>query len=681
MSQKEAAMADETVKRITAQEGSSLDIIHENLRIARQLCPEIFTEGGLDFEALRRMLKSHDVLDESKEKYGLHWHGKAQAMQLALTPSAATLLPSRKESCDWEKTQNIFIEGDNLEVLKLLLKSYTNKIKLVYIDPPYNTNGDFIYSDRYGESLDSYLAYSGQVDESGSKYTSNVETNGRRHTRWLNMIYPRLYLARRLLSQDGIIMVHIDEHEFTRLTLILDELFGLENNLGPIIWDKRNPKGDAKKISTQHEYIVLYAKNIEALADKSPLTRKKPNAVKMIRKADSLFKSEKNIDQANESYRNWLAVQKISGGERAYDKIDENGLVYQSVSMAWPNKKDAPDEYRMPLAHPKTGKACAIPEKGWRYTSKSMQELLDKNMILFGEDETTQPRRKYLLRENLEENIPSILPYAASDDALLQRLGIPFDHPKPVKFVKELLCYFLGDKNIVLDFFAGSGTTAHACMELNTEKGLQNRYILVQLPEKLLENKKEHEKARMFCKRESLPENIAEISKARIRRARNTIREENPDHTGDLGFKSFKLSSSNIKVWDPDPNSLEENLLNYKESLVENRSEEDVLYELLLMKGEKLTASIEAKTISGKKIYSVESGLIFACFDSKIGSADIEPIVYGIVDWMKDLNQDGKRGMPGTHVFFKDSAFHNDEIKINVTSLLSQCGIRHVSSL
>lgn len=666
------------MEKITAEstEAQSADIVAENVQQLKVLFPDAFTEEGVNFESLRQLLGDESALDEGEEKYGLNWHGKKQARQIALTPSTGTLLPCPEESVDWGTTQNLFIEGDNLEVLKLLQKSYANTVKMIYIDPPYNTDGDFIYPDRFQDNLDTYLKYSGQIDDEGLKISSNTETYGRRHTSWLNMMFPRLKLARHLLSDNGIIAIHIDEHEFSNITALLDDIFGAENSLGPIIWDKKNPKGDATKIATQHEYLVLYAKNLSVLKEKSPIKRAKANAEMMLEKAKVLFHKEDNLESTNKSFKEWLKKQNISGGEAAYDKIDMNGSVYQSVSMAWPNKQQAPEDYLIPLKHPLTGKECPIPERGWRNPSQTMKNLLDNNLVLFGKDETTQPRRKYMLHENMEENIPSVLPYAGSDDVLLKELGIPFDNPKPVNFVQNILHYFLQGNDIVIDFFAGSGTTAHACFKLNAEMESTNKFIAVQLPEKLEETKKEQKFAFKFCKDNDLPANISEISKERIRRAANKIELEHTDYQGDLGFKVFKLASSNIKAWNPDKTDLEQTLLDHQDHLIEGRTEQDVLYELLLKRGVDLTVPIEERAFSEKTVYSIGYGALFACLDESFKSGDVAEVAQGIISWYEELAPSSD-----THVFFRDSAFADDITKTNMTAILEQKGISHVRSL
>lgn len=692
------------MKKLTDQdpETKSPDLVAENIEQLKALFPEAFTEDKIDFEVLKQLLGG--TVDEREEKYGLNWHGKRSARQIALTPSTGTLRPCPEDSVDWDTTQNLMIEGDNLEVLKLLQKSYAGKVKLVLIDPPFNTEGDFIYPDKYQDNLETYLRYTGQIDDQGYKFTSNTEASGRKHTNWLNMMLPRLKLARNLLSNKGIIVSHIDEHEFSNLIALMDEVFGAENSLGPIVWDKRNPKGDSTKIATQHEYLVIYARNIDTLRENHVLQRPKENAERMLAKAKAIFsklggshvpddldmivkkydipvnyedyKKTYTIEEINNEYKDWVKFQDVSGGEAAYNMIDENGDICQSVSMAWPNKQQAPDEYFIPLIHPKTGKPCPIPDRGWRNPPAKMKELLNKGLVIFGNDETTQPRRKYLLRENMEENIPSVIPYGGSDDALLKDLGIPFDNPKPLKFTKTVLKYFLGEEGIVIDFFAGSGTTAHACMSLNLEQSAKHRYIMVQLPERLDPAKKEQKVAYKFCQNNQLPENINEICKERLRRSINKIREENPTFTGDVGFRVFKLDSSNIRAWEPDRDNLAATLEQYAEHLKTDRAEQDILFELLLKLGLDLTVPIEQKTIAGKAVHSIGAGTLLVCLATQITDVEVEPLALGIIEWHKQLAPAGE-----TQVVFRDSAFANDVAKTNLIAILQQYGLENVRSL
>ncbi len=625
----------------------SMDVAEEKRQQLKQLFPEVFVEDKVDFDALQRVLGN--MVDADKERFGLNWPGKSDCMTVIQAPSVATLKPCRDESENFDETENLFIEGDNLEVLKLLQKSYFGKVKMIYIDPPYNTDGDFIYPDKYAENLKTYLAYTEQSDAEGIKFSTTSESEGRYHSKWLSMIFPRIFLAKNLLREDGILVSHIDEHEAVNLQLVLDDVFGPENNLGPIVWDKKNPKGDATKIATQHETILVYAKNVEYFRDKHPLKRSKNNAERMIAKARGCFEKlnteclpenleaisrefDLPIDLANfkktfslndavSEYRSWLSKQDVSGGEAAYKHIDSNGQVFRTVSMAWPNKKKAPDEYFIPLVHPVTGKPCPVPDRGWRNPPKTMEGLLKKNLIIFGEDETKQPERKYLLEENMDENIPSVLPFGGSDDALLKAMGIPFDNPKPVGFSKSLLNYFLGGEGIVIDFFAGSGTVAHACFELNNSNNSQANFILVQLPELLSPDKDDQKVAYKFCIENSFPPNIAEISKERVRRAGKRISESKDSQEIDLGFKVLKLDRSNFKVWDGKAEAFDENgdqLEMHVDHVSKEASAEDILYELLLKAGFELTTRIEKHTMAGKEVFAIAEGALLICLEKEV---------------------------------------------------------------
>ena len=496
--------------------GQTPDITSENISKIKQLFPEVFTEGKIDFEKLQQVLGNY--IETDNERYNFTWHGKAKALWLSQTPSAGTLRPCKEESKNWDTTQNLYIEGDNLEVLKLLQKSYHGKVKMINIDPPYNTDGDFVYPDNFTDSIENYKKITRQVDDEGRPKTTNSETNGRYHTDWLNMMYPRLRLARNLLTDDGAILINIDEHELINLQKLLMEIFGESNDLGTIIWDKRNPKGDSKGISYQHEYIVLYAKNIERLFESSSLKRPKKNAEKILMKASIIFKKVNDVFtlyEANKEFLQWINSQSdFSGGEKAYNRIDNNGDVYRAVSMAWPNKKQAPSDYFIPLIHPATLKACPIPERGWRNPPSTMKELQNNGLILFGTDEKTQPTRKYLLKENMFENIPSLLYYGGSDVDLLNEMDIPFDTPKVVDICYEHINSFTDMNSILLDFFSGSASTAHAVMKLNAEDGGNRKFIMVQLPEPCKEDS-EAFKANY--------KNICEIGKERIRRAGEKI--------------------------------------------------------------------------------------------------------------------------------------------------------------
>ena len=606
------------------------NIVDENIKKIAELFPNCLTErldehgkpeAAIDFDMLRQEL-SKDIVEGPTERYQFTWPEKRNAIRLANAPTTDTLRPCREESVDFDNTQNLYIEGDNLEVLKLLRENYLGKVKMIYIDPPYNTGKDFVYADSFSQSLSEYDSISGQRDESGNCLVLNPESNGRFHTDWLNMLYPRLKVAKNLLSEDGVILINMDENEITNLQKICGEIFGDSNDLGTIVWDKRNPKGDAKGISYQHEYILVYAKNIVELTSNCKLMRPKKNAKMMITKANQLFAKVSptyTLEQANSDFADWLASQKdLSGGERAYNRMDENGKLYQAVSMSWPNKKKAPDEYFIPLIHPITKRPCPVPERGWRNPPQTMRELLENDLILFGKDETTQPRRKYLLEENLYENIPSLIYYGGSDTAMLSQMGIPFDTPKVVDIVKEHIQSLSNNNSIILDFFSGSATTAHAVMQLNAEDGGNRKFIMVQLPE-ATDEKSEAYKAGY--------KNICEIGKERIRRAGKKIKEESPLTTQDLdiGFRVLKLDSSNMQdVYYRPEDSTEQTL--FEDNIKPDRSSEDLLFQVMLECNLPLSAKIETEKIAGKEVFSVNEGYLIACFDEKVNEDVIKEV-------------------------------------------------------
>lgn len=677
------------------------DHIQENIAKLKELFPELVTEGAkghsVNVDVLKQLI-GDQTLTDAEEKYGLNWHGKRKARQLALTPSTGTLRPCPEDSVDWDNTQNLMIEGDNLEVLKLLQKSYAGKVKLIYIDPPYNTGGDFVYPDNFHDNMKNYLELTGQLGE-GKKLSSNLETSGRFHTDWLTMIYPRLKLARNLLREDGVVIVHMDEHEHSNCSAILGEVFGSENILGAAVWDKKNPKGDSTRLAYQHESLFFVAKNKAEFAAKGGLTRCKKNAEAILEKAKQLFARigkydlpadlkectrrydleescvsqelrQITIDSVNREFADWIKKQGFSGGEAAYSKIDENGNVYRLVSMAWPNKKKAPDDYFIPLVHPITGKACPVPERGWRNPPETMKKLLESGEILFGSDHTTQPQRKYMLSQNIEENFPSVIGYGGSDDALLAELGIPFDNPKPLELARDLIATGVQTGGIVMDFFAGSGTVGHAVIADTSHFKDSTRFILVQLPEPLDREDKDQKIAANFCEKINKPLNIAELTKERLRRAGKKIKEENPMFSGDTGFRVFKLDSTNIREWDPDRENLAVSLEESVDHLKSNRTDDDILFELLLKLGLDLCVPMEQRSIAGKTVHSIGAGALITCLDKSITRADAEPLALGILAWLKELNTAGE-----STLVFRDSGFVDDVAKTNLSKILEQNGI------
>lgn len=642
------------MNKFTEQDGQSVNIIDENIAALQTIFPEAFTEGKVDFDVLHQLLGN--AVDDGEEKYGLTWFGKKQARQIALTPSLGTLRPCPEESVDWETTQNLFIEGDNLEVLKLLQKSYAGKVKMIYIDPPYNTGNEFIYPDRFQENLETYLRYTGQKDNEEMIFSSNTETSGRYHTNWLNMMYPRLKLARSLLRKDGVIFISIDDNEQANLKKLCDELFGIENFIGCITRVSKTTSFRGNFIAPGKDYLLCYAKNVS--------------------------ETERFIAEVDESQFKKTELSGPRKGERYRDDI----AFYLSTLQTRPNQRyfiECPDGTKVlppgstfPPEKPKDGDGV------WRWNLDSFNEK--KDLIVFKETKTSplidsEGNRanwnlytKSYLSEKLEKgNLPRDLWTGflnRNGSSELKKLDIPFDFPKPTSLIINMMKIIqCRSDDIVLDFFAGSATTAHAAMRYNFKTTGDIKFIMVQLPE-ICEEKSSGAKAGY--------KTIADIGKERIRRAATKIKRKNPEYYGDLGFKVFKLDSSNIRAWNPDRSNLAQTLLDHKEHLVPDRSEQDVLYELLLKRGIELTVPMEAKTIAGKTVYSIGYGALFACLNETIARSDVEELAHGILAWHKKL-------VPAsdTQIVFRDSAFADDIAKTNMAAILEQNGISHVRSL
>ncbi|EQS91254.1 TPA: site-specific DNA-methyltransferase [Escherichia coli] len=650
----------------------SPNLTQDNIARIRDLFPGCVTEAkgedgsvklAVDFDQLRQEL-SDSIVEGPQERYQLNWPGKREALLTANAPIAKTLRPVRttknskgehiEESVNFDTTKNIFIEGDNLDALKLLQENYLGKIKMVYIDPPYNTGNDFVYADDFVDEVSEFFLRSNQVDREGNRLTANPETSGRFHSDWLSMMYSRLKLSRNLLRDDGLIVIHIDENEYPNLEKLLAEIYGEKNNLGTIVWDKRNPKGDATGVAQQHELICIYCKDREFFKTTCEFQRPKENAGKMLAKAKQILSKEGGVtEKARKEYKDWVNQQDLTGGEKAYNQIDDNGDVFRPVSMAWPNKKKAPEDYFIPLIHPVTGKECPVPERGWRNPPATMQELLKSGLIIFGPDEKTQPTRKYRLNDNLFENIPSLLYYGGSDDALLADLKIPFDTPKPVQVAKRLIQSICKNDDILIDFFAGSCTAAHALMLLNAEDGANRRFIMVQLPEEC-DEKSEAKKLGYSV--------VSEIGKNRIRRAAKKIREEFSEILAtrntelDLGFRLLKVDTSNMADVYYSPDVLKKaNLDLFVDNIKPDRTPEDLLFQVMLDWGVDLALPIAKQSIQGKDVFFVDGNVLTACFDAS-GSID--------ETFVKELAK-----LQPLRVVFRDAGFKNSAVKINVEQI------------
>ncbi len=607
--------ADENFKKLAEMFPNAVtETIDENGEVVR----------AIDKDVLMQEI-SCKVVDGNEERYQFTWPDKKKSVLLANAPINKTLRPCREESVDFDNTENLYIEGDNLEVLKLLQETYLSKIKMIYIDPPYNTGKDsFVYNDNFNMSKDAFSDASGQYDENGNllfDMHSNNESNGKFHSDWLSMIYPRLKIAKDLLKEDGVILINMDENEITNLQNVCREIFGEQNDLGTIVWDKRNPKGDAQGISYQHEYILVYAKNKYEFLKNNKIQRTKKNASSIIAKANQLFKkisSTYTLEDANREFASWIRSQNdFSGGEKAYNKIDENGKVFRPVSMAWPNKRKAPDDYFVPLIHPITNKACPVPDRGWRNPSATMKKMLENGQIIFGKDESTIPNSKYILSDNMYENIPSLLYFGGSDTAYLEEIGVPFDTPKVAEVCKEHILSFTKDDDIVLDFFSGSATVAHGVMLANMIDNGNRKYIMVQVPEK--------------CPKDSALgkagfKNICEAGKTRIRKTAEKL-----NFTKNVGYRDLKLDTSNMKDVYYNPAEYEQSLFSrLEDNIKEDRTPEDLLFQVMLDLGILLSSKIQVRSEKvGMRSYSyfdVEDGYLIACFDKDIDEEVITAI-------------------------------------------------------
>ena len=623
-------------------ESKSPDLVAKNIEALKAIFPEAFTEGKVDFEVLKQLLGGAG--EEREEKYGLNWHGKRQARQLALTPSTGTLRPCPEESVDWDTTQNLMIEGDNLEVLKLLQKSYAGKVKLIYIDPPYNTGKDSVYPDDFRDNIRNYLKLTGQIDSENGKLSSNTEASGRFHTDWLNMMYPRLKLARNLLRHDGLIFVSIGDSEVGNLQFVLNEIFGEENFEGHIHWRRRHnqPNDPTKMLGIVAEHMLCYARD--------SVIYKRAGVGKV-----ELTGSFSNPD--NDPRGDWASKPWKVGS-------DQSGSRY---IIKTPTGKEYDEE--------------------WMGDQSTYENLLKDKRIFFPDSNNGTPRKKYFRSEREEEGQCATNWWhhdqfghnQGGNDTLTELFGEKnvFSNPKPIELLQGVISVSNTiDSDIILDFFAGSGSTAHAVLAKNATHKDRVRYILVQLPEPLDLSNKEQKIAAEFCDKIGKPRNIANLTKERLRRTGKKIQEENPDFKGDLGFRVFKLDTSNIRTWEPDPENLEKTLLDNIDHIRADRIEEDVLFEVLLKLGFELCAPIETRNIAGKSVRSIGGGVLLACLDTEIARDEVEPLALGIIEWHKQLEP-----MSDATVIFRDSAFSDDVAKTNMAAILEQHEIKIVRSL
>lgn len=677
--------ANDPIPQITRDDeaAGSGDMVAGNIARLKALFPEIVTDGKVDFDVLRELLG--DAVEEGEERYGLNWRGKRKARAFAMTPSLGTLLPAPEDSVDWEATQNLVIEGDNLEALKLLRRSYAGSVKLIYIDPPYNTGGDFVYPDNYKNSLGSYLSITGQSGQIGELLTTDRETTGRLHTDWLNMIYPRLILAKELLSENGAIFISIANEEISNLKSVCDDVFGSENFVECITWNKRVPKND-KGIGNIHDFILLYVKNSDI---RHEFKMGKEGISEIYDLVSYLKRNRIPFDEAEEEVKKLYKKNGYDRGITLYNSLDDQYRLWGKINMSWPNSNSYGPDYV--VLHPKTGKPVKIPDRGWRWKEETfleaaglangeyaeVKELHDGSYmcgrIWFAHDEDQQPSSVTYLDDVNDFLLRSILSMKSDGGIEVERLlgeKNVFSHPKPTGLIGAFIAARpCEDSEIVLDFFAGSGTTAHATIEQNAIDGGRRRFIAIQLPEPVNRETKEQKAAYDFLSRMKKPTNIAELTKERLRRAGAKIREEHPDAKVDTGFRVYKLATSNLKPWQPDAEDLEASILDAVDNVLPGRTEEDLLVELLLKTGIDLTLPEEKRTIAGQAVHALGGGTLMVCLGN-IGADDAEALGQGMADWVDGLDP------VQTTVYFKDTGIGADgnraATKANLAAILRQ---------
>jgi adenine-specific DNA-methyltransferase len=615
----------------TTLDGKSEDIVSDNIEKLKEIFPEIVTEDKIDFDKLKLILGEN--VETDRERYNFTWPGKTQAIKESQKQSTGTLRPCKEESKNWDTTQNLYIEGDNLEVLKLLQKTYYKKIKMIYIDPPYNTGNDFIYNDDYSDNLEHYLEISGQSVNSSKKnsgitLSSNLETNGRYHSYWLNMMYPRLKLARNLLTEDGVIVISIDDNEVENLKKICNEIFSEENFVGDIIRKTKSSTNDIKTgLNIQHENTLIYAKSINLVNLKG---------------RNKQFDNYKNPD--NDPNGPWTSSDPT---------VPRSGYDFE-IENPFTKKIDIP-----PIGR------C------WQFSKEKFNEYLKNGKIKFKKEYSDNQRgfifKRYLneLRgtrnkvNSLEFSTNEYMNQKGTKDLISLFDSKIFNHPKPNNFLSTLIYYILDD-GIILDFFSGSGVTAEGCLLNNSMNNENNKFIMVQIPE---ETTKKSEAYKAGYK------NICEIGKERIRRAGDKILEKSDNKDLDIGFKVFKLDSSNLQKWDPDYNNITESLDKYVDNIKTDRTEEDLVYEIMLKYGIDLTLPIQKENAENHTIYSVGYGALLICLDDNITKEIIKPII--------DLS----KNTISTRVVFKDNGFKSDSDKTNIKETLKVNNIEELITI
>ncbi len=649
--------------------GESLNILQDNLEKLQAIFPDIFSEGKIDLEKFKATF-TNDI-NFANERYVLNWAGKSDTFKVLQIPTTATLKPQPEQSINFDKTENVFIEGENLEVLKVLQKSYYNKVKCIIIDPPYNTGSDsFIYPDSFKENKADYEKRIGDKDEEGylmkeGLFRKNSKDSGHFHSNWLSMMYPRLFLAKNLLRDDGVIFVHIDDNEVHNLRLLMNEIFGEENFVASFIWDGGR-KNDAKKVSVGHEYILVFVKrNFNDKEETEEVTtdwkERKEGIDEIYSKYELLSKQHnQNWELVSKALQEWykgLKESHPSKNHEHYKFADEKG-VYFASDLSGPDdgRKNRP---RYEVIHPVTKKAVPVPARGWRWEKPRMDAELKKGRVHFGADESSIPNAKVYLKEN-EYQAPSSVFYKdrrSSSGSLKQLMGDKvFDFPKDVSVTKRLLNLIMDDGDIAMDFFAGSGTLAETVLEFNREKKINTKFVLIQLPEPIEED------SRPF---NAGYKTISDISKERIKRVIQKIDKEKNEKPElfdngnlDLGFKAFKLSPSNFKIWrgsEITNENLVEQLDAFTNPVKAESKTDNMLYELMLKAGYLLTDKVEAKA----KFYSVKDGELIIALE-EMNQQIIDSII---------------KAQPQKVITLDNLFTGNDQLKTNTVLQMKDAGI------
>ena len=624
------------------------------LEALKQLIPACFTEvknerGELqqvvDWDALKQLL-GENVADENHERYQFTWAGKQAARLEANKTTSQTLRPVPEDSVDWDTTENLYIEGDNLQVLKLLQQGYMGKVKMIYIDPPYNTGNDFVYEDDFARTQAKEDLDSGDIDEEGNRYRKNNRTNGRFHSDWCSMIYPRLLIARSLLTEDGVIFISIDDNEVHNLRKICDEAFGEANFVGQIIL-KTATDNNPSQINTEHEYMICYAKT--KFTQKN-WTRRNEAANLIINQYTLLKQKYPNIEELQKELRLWIKKHKNKLPQVThYNNVDDKGVYSSSSNSSNPH----PGGYTFDIIHPITGYPCPKPANGWRWTEETFWNYDAIGEIEWGKDHTTQPHVKKRIETSVEYLRSLIYEDNRSTTKMFSDLFDGrkiFDNPKPINILSLITEFASNPDSLILDFFSGSATTAHAVMQLNAEDGGKRKYICVQLNEATPEDSEA---------RKAGYASIPEIAKERIRRAGQKIKTENPLTTQNLdtGFRVLRLADSNFNEVNRHPNEYDQVQLDlFATNIKEDRNDLDLLFGAMLSWGVTLSLPISTEEIDGCRIYNVNDGDLVACFAENVSEAVVKAMASKV----------------SLRVLFRDSCFAEDKHKINIFEIFKQ---------